>query len=42
LLLHHGDFDPSRLAIAVVVALATLGGGHWLFRRLDPHFEDFL
>lgn len=42
LLLHHGDFDPSRLAIAVVVAMAVLGGGHWLFRRLDPHFEDFL
>lgn len=42
LLLHHGVFDGSRLAVAVVVALAVLGFGHWLFRRLDPHFEDFL
>lgn len=42
LLLHHGEFHPMQLAIAVVVALTILGGGYWLFRRLDPHFEDFL
>jgi ABC-type polysaccharide/polyol phosphate export permease len=29
-------------AVAVVAALALLAGGHWFFRRLSPHFEDFL
>lgn len=41
-LLGHGDFTPTRLVIAVVVALVVLLAGHRLFRRLDPHFEDFL
>ncbi|MCC6194316.1 MAG: ABC transporter permease [Burkholderiales bacterium] len=27
---------------AVVVALALLLGGRWVFRRLSPHFEDFV
>jgi ABC-type polysaccharide/polyol phosphate export permease len=29
-------------AIAVVVALALYFGGLWVFRRLSPHFEDFV
>ena len=36
LALHAGD------AVAIVVAFAMLGGGLWMFRRLAPHFEDFL
>jgi ABC-type polysaccharide/polyol phosphate export permease len=29
-------------AIAAAVAVALLAGGLWMFRRLAPHFEDFL
>jgi len=29
-------------AIAVVVAVLLFAGGRWMFRRLSPHFEDFL
>jgi ABC-type polysaccharide/polyol phosphate export permease len=29
-------------ALALVVAIATFAGGRWIFRRLSPHFEDFL
>ena len=29
-------------AIALVVALLLLVGGGWVFRRLSPHFEDFV
>jgi lipopolysaccharide transport system permease protein len=29
-------------AIAAVVAVALLAGGLWMFRRLAPHFEEFL
>jgi len=28
--------------VAVVVAVLMLAGGRWMFRRLSPHFEDFL
>jgi lipopolysaccharide transport system permease protein len=42
LLLGHGSFDMLRLGIAVVLAAVVLLAGHWLFRRLDRHFEDFL
>lgn len=28
--------------VAALVALATLGAGLWVFRRLSPHFEDFV
>ena len=31
-----------RDAVAVVVALALFFGGRWVFRRLSPHFEDFV
>ncbi len=29
-------------AIAVVTALLLFAAGHWVFRRLSPHFEDFV
>jgi homopolymeric O-antigen transport system permease protein len=29
-------------AVAVLVALALFAGGRWIFRRLSPHFEDFV
>lgn len=29
-------------AVAVLVALALFFGGRWVFRRLSPHFEDFV
>ncbi len=29
-------------AVAVAVAAALFFGGRWVFRRLSPHFEDFL
>ncbi|RYD15598.1 MAG: ABC transporter permease [Lysobacteraceae bacterium] len=41
-LLGHGSFDPTRFGIALVLAAGLLIAGHWLFRRLDRHFEDFL
>ncbi len=42
LLLHHGEVGLRRFATALVVAAAVLFVGHRVFRRLDPHFEDFL
>jgi homopolymeric O-antigen transport system permease protein len=42
LLLHHGEVGFTRLAIALAVAAIVLLVGHRVFRRLDPHFEDFL
>jgi lipopolysaccharide transport system permease protein len=42
ILLGHGTFDIGRLLVACVVALGVLLAGHVLFRRLKPHFEDFL
>lgn len=42
LLLDYGTVNLRQLGMAVLVAAATLLIGHWLFRRLDPHFEDFL
>jgi len=41
-LLHHGDIDAMRIGIAVLVAVLALLIGHRIFKRLDPHFEDFL
>ena len=29
-------------AVAIGVALALFAGGRWIFRRLSPHFEDFV
>jgi lipopolysaccharide transport system permease protein len=42
LLLHHGSIGLDRFAIALLVVALVLAFGLWLFRRLDPHFEDFL
>lgn len=42
LLLDYGTFSLRSLGLAMLVAFAILLIGHWLFRRLDPHFEDFL
>jgi len=41
-LLNYGTIDSLHLLIAIVTATVTLLIGHWVFRRLDPHFEDFL
>jgi len=41
-LLHHGTLAFSTVAIALAVAGIVLLVGHRIFRRLDPHFEDFL
>ena len=29
-------------AVAVLVAMAILFAGRWIFRRLSPYFEDFV
>jgi ABC-type polysaccharide/polyol phosphate export permease len=29
-------------AVALAVALALFFAGRWVFRRLSPHFEDFV
>jgi ABC-type polysaccharide/polyol phosphate export permease len=29
-------------ALAALIAAALLGAGLWMFKRLAPHFEDFL
>jgi len=42
LLLDHGAFSLGRLLVAALIAALVLFAGHRLFRRLDPHFEDFL
>ncbi len=42
LLLDYGDLDFRGLLVACLVAILMLGFGYWTFRRLDPHFEDFL
>ena len=41
-LLHHGEVSLGRVAVALAIAAIVLLAGHCLFRRLDPHFEDFL
>ncbi|MEP6511265.1 MAG: ABC transporter permease [Dokdonella sp.] len=42
LLLDYGTFSFRSLGVALVVAALSLLIGYWTFRRLDPHFEDFL
>jgi lipopolysaccharide transport system permease protein len=34
-------FQPGD-ALAVLVAVALFAAGLWMFRRLAPHFEDFV
>jgi lipopolysaccharide transport system permease protein len=41
-LLHSGAVSVQAHAVSLVVALAMLGVGWAVFRRLGPHFEDFL
>ncbi|HET9764533.1 MAG TPA: ABC transporter permease, partial [Casimicrobiaceae bacterium] len=39
----EGRLTPSwHDAVAVLVAIALFAGGRWIFRRLSPHFEDFV
>lgn len=42
LLLGMGGFDPRGLLAAFVVAAVVMLAGLSVFRRLEPHFEDFL
>lgn len=42
MLLYGRAPDLEGSAIAILVALAIIGIGAWLFHRLNPHFEDFL
>jgi len=37
-----GGIGIQAAAIALLVAVVTLGVGYGIFRRLDPRFEDFL
>jgi lipopolysaccharide transport system permease protein len=41
-LLHAGSVSLSGQAIALVIAVGVVTIGHVAFRRLAPHFEDFL
>ncbi|MEO8011259.1 MAG: ABC transporter permease [Dokdonella sp.] len=41
-LLGYGEMRMSALLIAVALSTSALVIGWWAFRRLDPHFEDFL
>ena len=39
----EGRFAPRwGDAVALAVALAMFAAGRWIFRRLSPHFEDFV
>lgn len=42
LLLGSGSIDLSAQAVSTLLALAILAVGALMFRRLSPHFEDFL
>jgi lipopolysaccharide transport system permease protein len=37
-----GDHGPGHWLVALVLALLMAALGAWVFRRLSPHFEDFL
>lgn len=37
-----GDHGPGHWLAALLLALASAAIGAWAFRRLAPHFEDFL
>ena len=41
-LLHHGATSTIRIALSFATAAIVLLIGHRIFKRLDPHFEDFL
>lgn len=42
LLLGYGQWHWESLLFALLIAVAMLFIGHWIFKRLDSHFEDFL
>jgi ABC-type polysaccharide/polyol phosphate export permease len=42
LLLHAGSTGLLTTAVALLIAVTTLLLGLFVFRRLNPHFEDFL
>jgi lipopolysaccharide transport system permease protein len=42
ILLHQGTMWEATDFLAAGVALALFAAGLWTFRRLSPHFEDFL
>lgn len=37
-----GGYGPMDWMFAAVIAVLSLALGYWVFRRLSPHFEDFL
>jgi lipopolysaccharide transport system permease protein len=37
-----GGYGPVDWMFAAVIAVLSLAIGYWVFRRLSPHFEDFL
>jgi lipopolysaccharide transport system permease protein len=41
-LLSQGHVDFQRIAMNLAAAVLVMLAGLWVFRRLDPHFEDFL
>ena len=41
-LLHASPVDAAERSISTIVALIVFGVGYFSFKRLEPHFEDFL
>ena len=41
-LLHSGTINWTTQALSLLLSLTVLGVGYAIFRRLGPHFEDFL
>ncbi len=41
-LLHSGTINWTTQALSLLVSLIVLAIGYAVFRRLGPHFEDFL
>ncbi len=37
-----GEHGPGHWLVALALALVSAALGYWVFRRLAPHFEDFL
>jgi len=41
-LLGYGEIRWQSALLSLLIAMLTLAFGHWAFRRLNAHFEDFL